>query len=154
MNRDPMALEVARLLEERIPPFKTSPGPSLVRRGVESGEVRPASALNLRSLEDVAIVTLALATTEPKNALLDDLARLLWARRTGNAWQTPRSTAWALAALIQQARTARTAPEKYTLGISVRDKEIKRLARGWQCHDGDRGGPAGTAHGRQRQNLL
>ncbi|MDQ3813495.1 MAG: tetratricopeptide repeat protein, partial [Armatimonadota bacterium] len=131
MNRDSMALEVARLLEERIPQDELKRslqiGAAASARLVEKPS-KPTTQLRLHSLEDVAIVTLALATAEPKNALLDDLAQFLWARRTGNAWQTPRSTAWTLAALIQQARTQRIAPEKYTLAISVHDKEIKRLS--------------------------
>jgi uncharacterized protein YfaS (alpha-2-macroglobulin family)/TolA-binding protein len=130
MNRDAMALECARLLVERLPRDELSrylKGSLPVEPGPYPYPGPGPSSVNLLSLEDVALVTLALAKADPKNALLADLEQLLWTRRAGNGWATPRDTALVLAALIQRARDVQIAPEKYTLVVSVNDREVRRI---------------------------
>lgn len=124
----PMAKEVAQLLAERVPrvALQANPGTAVLTGAVEKRT--ESTMLDLNSLDDVALVTLALARVEPANPLVEDLAQWLWAHRLGNAWQTPRTTAWALAALIQHAFATHVTPEKYTLAINVNDKPLQRIA--------------------------
>lgn len=126
MNREPMAQDCTRLLVERIPKgLAETPAP--INVGL-AGTPAPTT------LEDVAIVTLAIARVEPKNPILEDLAQFLMGRRIGKGWHTPRQTAWVLAALIQHARAKQIAPEKYTLVVSVNGKEIKRVDVAGDAH--------------------
>jgi uncharacterized protein YfaS (alpha-2-macroglobulin family)/TolA-binding protein len=121
MERAAMAKEVLEALLARTSPEAL--------RAAQSKTVEvSSSALDVNDAEEVALAAFATAKIEASNRLLKPLTELLWARRCGAAWSTPRATAWALAALLETSRAARIAPEKYTLAIKVNGETVKTLA--------------------------
>jgi uncharacterized protein YfaS (alpha-2-macroglobulin family)/TolA-binding protein len=120
MEREVMAKEVLEALLSR-----TSPE-TLRAAQNKSVELSP-SALNVNDAEEVALAAFATAKVEASNALLKPLIELLWSKRQGEVWSTPRASAWALSALLQTSRAARLAPEKYTLAVKVNGQVAKRI---------------------------
>jgi uncharacterized protein YfaS (alpha-2-macroglobulin family)/TolA-binding protein len=121
MERAAMAKEVLEVLLART-------SPEALRAAQNKTVEISAAALDVNDAEEVALAAYATAKIEASNRLLKPLTELLWAKRCGQAWSTPRATAWALTALLETSRVARLAPEKYTLAVRVNGTTVKTLA--------------------------
>lgn len=119
--REDMAREVLGLLLERTSEESLR---AAINKTVEPAG---ANAIDTGDVAEVALVTWATARVQPSHSLLPVLSQLLWSRLEGSAWNTPRATSYAVAALLQSFNAGRRGSEKYTLAVSLDGQKIQTL---------------------------